>query len=70
MNKKETTAKKDGKELFKSQLIFIDLLKKRLELLQKSEQLETDCKNQAYFFILSKGYFDEFREYAKNKPIQ
>ena len=33
--------------------------------------IEMDCKNEAYFFILENGYFDEFKEYSKtNKNVE
>ena len=30
--------------------------------------IEMDCKNQAYSFILSSGYFDQFADYCKKNP--
>lgn len=32
--------------------------------LTKMFEVEKDAKNQAYFFILSHGHFDEFREFC------
>lgn len=37
-----------------------------VEKLQQSKQLETNLKNNAYFFLIEKGLFDEFREYVAN----
>ena len=36
-----------------------------IELLNKKFEEENDAKNQAYYFILSHGYFNEFIEFSK-----
>lgn len=43
---------------------------KQREELEKAFNLEKACKNQAYFFILESGYFNEFREYCKEAPLE
>lgn len=37
-----------------------------VEKLEQSKQLEMNIKNEAYFFLIEKGLFDEFREYVAN----
>lgn len=41
----------------------------RAELL-KAFNLEKSCKNQAYFFILEKGYLDEYQQYCAENPCE
>ena len=43
-------------------------LKQQLENYKRLFEIEKNCKNQAYFFILSYGYFEEYREYCKTHP--
>lgn len=37
-----------------------------VEQLKQSKQLETNLKNEVYFFLIEKGLVDEFREYVAN----
>lgn len=37
-----------------------------LNQLHKEFEIEKNCKNQAYYFILSSNLFDEFAEFCKN----
>lgn len=32
-------------------------------------EIEKDCKNRAYFFILSCGHLEEYKEYCKTHPV-
>ena len=43
---------------------------KQREELEKACNLEKSCKNQAYFFILESGYFNEFCDYCKEAPLE
>ena len=53
----------------KTQLEIINNLQKRVNQLNKDFEIEKNCKNQVYFFILEKGYFDEYVEFNKSNPI-
>ena len=57
-------------EILKNLLHLNQLQSEQIEILQRSNKIETDCKNQAYFFILNNGYFDEFKTYATQNPIK
>ncbi|SNA76262.1 hypothetical protein DK150_370072 [Flavobacterium psychrophilum] len=54
----------------KAQLEIINNLQKRVNQLNEDFEIEKNCKNQVYFFILEKGYFDEYVEYNKEKPVK
>lgn len=43
-------------------------LKQQLENYKRLFEIEKNCKNQAYFFVLSCGHFEEYREYCKTHP--
>lgn len=57
-------------EFIKAQFEIINSLQNRVNQLNKDFEIEKNCKNQVYFFILEKGYFDEYREYTQNNPVQ
>lgn len=37
-----------------------------LNELQKQYDIEKDCKNEAYSFIIANGLYEDFREFCKN----
>ncbi|WP_195360589.1 hypothetical protein [Phocaeicola massiliensis] len=37
-----------------------------LNELQKRFDIEKDCKNEAYSFIIANGLYEDFREFCKN----
>ena len=43
-------------------------LKQQLETYKRLFEIEKNCKNLAYFFILSCGHFEEYRGYCKTHP--
>jgi hypothetical protein len=43
-------------------------LNQQLETYKRLFEIEKNCKNQAYFFILSCGHFEEYRGYCKTHP--
>lgn len=43
-------------------------LKQQLENYKRLFEIEKNCKNQAYLFVLSCGHFEEYREYCKTHP--
>lgn len=43
-------------------------LKQQLEAYKRLFEIEKNCKNQAYFFVLSCRHFEEYREYCKTHP--
>lgn len=47
----------------------INSLTKTNNTLKKDLDLEMRCKNQAYYFILNNGHFEDFREYSKKNAI-
>lgn len=57
-------------EFIKAQFEIINSLQNRVNQLNKDFEIEKNCKNQVYYFILEKGYLDEYREYTKNNPVQ
>lgn len=57
-------------EFIKAQFEIINSLQNRVNQLNKDFEIEKNCKNQVYYFILEKGYLDEYREYTQNKPVQ
>lgn len=49
-----------------------DFIKAQIQVcdnLRQSLNIETACKNQAYYFILSNGLFDKFKKYANQNPL-
>jgi hypothetical protein len=56
-------------EIEKVQSEIINRLNKSNDTLKKDLDLEMRCKNQAYYFILNNGYFEDFREYSKKNAI-
>ena len=68
MNKKETL--KNLPNFLKAQLEIINSLQDRVNRLTVDFEIEKNCKNQVYYFILEKGYFDEYKEYTKTHPIK
>lgn len=70
MNQKKPKKPNNLPEFLKAQLEIIDSLQKRINSLTVDFELEKACKNQVYFFILQKGYFDEYAEYSKNNPVK
>ena len=44
--------------------VFVQNIGKDIQMLEKSNQLEMNLKNEAYSFIIDKSLFDEFREYV------
>lgn len=54
-------------EFIKHQFEIINSLQKRVNELNKDFEIEMNCKNEVYGFILSRGYFDEYVEYNRNK---
>lgn len=63
-------AKNKLPDFLKEQLKTIDGLTKRNNQLSQDFEIEKNCKNQAYFFILKNGYFDEYLEYTKENPVE
>jgi hypothetical protein len=63
-------AKNNLPDFLKEQLKTIDKLQQRNNMLSSDFEIEKNCKNQAYFFILESGYFDEYVEYTKANPVQ
>ncbi|OCB78459.1 hypothetical protein [Flavobacterium crassostreae] len=63
-------AKNKLPDFLKEQLKTIDGLTKRNNQLSQDFEIEKNCKNQAYFFILQNGYFDEYLEYTKENPVE
>jgi AAA15 family ATPase/GTPase len=63
-------AKNKLPDFLKEQLKTIDGLTKRNNQLSQDFEIEKNCKNQAYFFILQNGYFDEYLEYTKDNPVE
>ena len=57
-------------EFIKAQFEIINSLQNRVNQLNKDFEIEKNCKNQVYYFIIEKGYLDEYREYTQNKPVQ
>ncbi len=53
---------------------YIDELESENEELRKQFQIEKDCKNDAYYFILSNNYLDEFAAFKhgqrKSEPMK
>lgn len=45
------------------------LYNRPISQLVRDYMVEMDCKNQAYYFILSNGYFDAFRQYCLEERI-
>lgn len=65
--------KKFFNEIFATLVNIETILKgevKQREELEKACNLEKSCKNQAYFFILKSGYFNEFCDYCKEEPLE
>lgn len=61
------------KEIYETLVNIETILKgevKQREELEKACDLEKAGKNQAYFFILESGYFNEFCEYCKEAPLE
>lgn len=56
-------------DFIKAQLKTIDNLQQTLNKLKESFELEKVCKNQAYYFILSNGLFEDFKAYADLNPL-
>jgi deoxyadenosine/deoxycytidine kinase len=65
--KKEITKLPD---FVKKQTEIINSLQKRVNQLNRDFEIEKNCKNQAYFFIVENEYFKEFAEYSKKNPIK
>ena len=57
-------------DFLKEQMKTIDGLTKRNNQLSEDFEVEKKCKNQAYFFILENGYFNEYVNYTKSNPVQ
>ena len=43
-------------------------LKQQLKTYKRLLEIETNCKNNAYFFILKSGYYKQYVEYHKTHP--
>ena len=43
------------------------MLQKSVPELVAAFQIEMDCKNQAYYFILENGHFNDFRDYCQKE---
>ena len=41
-------------------------ISKDIEKVEQSKRIEMNLKNEAYFFIIEKGFVDEFKEYVEN----
>lgn len=65
----KTNNKKDLPNFILEQIKVIDGLTKRNNQLSTDFEIEKNCKNQAYFFILENGYFDEYVKYSKLNPV-
>ncbi|MGR3790439.1 hypothetical protein ACUXZJ_05945 [Flavobacterium sp. TN-1] len=65
----ETTNNTELPNFVKQQCKVIDNLQQRVNQLNKDFEIEKNCKNKVYFFILEKGYFDEYVEFNKKNPI-
>lgn len=64
------TQKTNLPEFVKAQIEVINSLQNRVKQLNQDFEIEKACKNQVYFFILEKGYFDEYVKYSKENPVQ
>ncbi|PDS23804.1 hypothetical protein [Flavobacterium branchiophilum] len=67
---KDTKKNLDLPNFVKEQSKIIDSLQKRVNELNNDFEIEKDCKNRVYFFILEKGYFDEYVAYDRDKQRQ
>lgn len=56
-------------EMLQSVMLNLEAVQNEVNKLYEYEELERACKNQAYFFILSIGNFDNFKEYNKKNPL-
>ena len=56
-------------ETLQAVMLNLGTVQNEINKLYKDEELERACKNQAYFFILSSGNFDNFKEYDKKNPL-
>ena len=71
MNKSAKTQQQtDLPDFVKAQLTVIDSLNAQLQQLANDFNIEKACKNQAYFFILENGLFDQYREYVSRNPVK
>jgi hypothetical protein len=61
---------KDLPSFVMEQMELIDVLHKQIQQLQKAFEIEKNCKNQVYYFILENGYFSEYADYTAKKPVQ
>lgn len=68
MNTKEINPK-DLPNFIKTKMQLINDLQKRVNQLNKDFEIEKNCKNNAYFFILENGHFDEYVKYNKSNPV-
>lgn len=68
--KKQTNKNQHFPDFLKEQMKIIEGLHKRNNQLSEDFEIEKNCKNQAYFFILRNGYFDEYVEYTKINPVE
>ncbi|OWP81643.1 hypothetical protein BWK63_04995 [Flavobacterium covae] len=61
---------KEMPDFLQEQMKIIDGLTKRYNQVCTDFEIEKNCKNQAYFFILKNGYFEEYVEYTKKNPVE
>ncbi len=66
----ETINNTDLPDFLQEQIKVIDGLTKRYNQVCTDFEIEKNCKNQVYFFILKNGYFDEYVEYTKSNPVK
>lgn len=52
-------------ELIKKQFEIINSLQNRVNELNKDFEIEKNCKNDVYSFILTQGYFDEYLKFDR-----
>jgi hypothetical protein len=57
-------------EFVQSQFEIINSLQNRVHQINKDFEIEMNCKNQVYHFIISKGYLNEYIEFNKQNPIK
>lgn len=65
----ETINKAELPNFVKEQCKVIDSLQQRVNQLNKAFEIEKNCKNQVYSFILKEGYFDEYVAFNAKNPI-
>ncbi|MBB1192604.1 hypothetical protein DNC80_02840 [Flavobacterium sp. SOK18b] len=66
---KKATDTKQYTDIVLAQFEVIESLNKSNNELKKAFDLEMRCKNQAYYFILSNGHFENYSKYNEKNPV-